>query len=283
MSESRGLYGSLFKVHTTYTISENYLKREQKLGGINSVFDNYAGIIVDLKKDSVVLYYSNNLSGRKHKHTTSIQNFKKNPTYQSFPNSLPSPIDKTFNLLPDYQLIKQIADSMEIKGFNCDYTLFKDKSGIFKQEVFDTKEIKVKREILEMVFKDIPTEINFLLTSDLRTTITDISNDSIVSGQQSKAIDVFLRDVFQKEGATQNAKKTDLEKLAKNKWVKLGLKALKKGVDLNIHITTEVSALSKRSPNHAEFSFPSTDFEEISDIDVFLESLPQEGEIEFDD
>ena len=71
LSESRGLYGSLSKVHTTYSISENYLKREQRLGGINSILETYAGMIIDLEKDSVVLYYSDKISGNKNKHTTS--------------------------------------------------------------------------------------------------------------------------------------------------------------------------------------------------------------------
>ena len=276
LSESRGLYGNLFKVHTTYKLSENYIKREQKLGGLNSVFDTYAGIIVDLEKDSIVLYYADKLLGKKNKHTTSVKVYAKN--VKSFPNSLPSPVDNTFNLLSDYSLINQTKDSTEIKGFKSDYTLYNDKSKIFKQEIFDSKDIKTKRELLEIVFHNIPDEINFVLKSDLRTTISNISNDSIINNEQSKAIDLFLRDVFQKSD-----KKTDLEKLAKNKWIKLGLNILKKGIDLNIHIKTDISKLETRKIISSEFSFPSLDFIEISDIDDFINDLPSEGGGDFDD
>jgi|GEM_PF-5535665 len=278
LAETRGLYGSLFKVHTTYLISENSIKREQKLGGINSVLDNYAGIIIDLKKDSVVLYYSDQLSGIKNKHTTSLKDYKSNAKYKSFPSNIPSPVDNTFQLLPDYNLIKQVKDSITIKGFKSDYTLYKDSSEILKQQVFDTKGIKVKREFLQMVFNGIPEEINFPLKSDLTTTLSDIRNDSILNGQQSKAIDLFLRDVFQKK-----QEKTDLEKLSKNKWVNLGLEVLKKGVDLNIHITADVSELTVKKLTPKEFLFPSNDFKEISDIDEFINTLPSNESGEYDD
>ena len=149
------------------------------------------------------------------------------------------------------------------------------KQKILKQEVFDSKEIRVKRELLEMVFMELPKEINFLLTSNLRTTITDISNDSIVSGEQTKAIDVFLRDVFKDKN--QKKEKTDLDKIAKNKWIKLGLNLLKKGVDMNIHITTGLSKLEQRINLPIDLSLPSLDFIEISDIDDFIDTLPSEG------
>ncbi|GGX33660.1 hypothetical protein [Aquimarina muelleri] len=283
LSESRGLYGSLFKVNTTYFISENHIKREQKLGGINSVFNSYAGIFIDLKKDSVVLYYSDMLSGKKNKHSTSIKEYTSNKKYKNLPNSLPSPVDNTFKLLPNYKRSNQVKDSIKIKEYTSDYTLYQEDSGILKQEVFDTKEIKVKRELLEMVFMNIPKEINFLLKSDLKTTISDISNDSIVNGKQSKAIDLFLRDVFQKKDSIKSDKKTDLEKLSKNKWINLGLKILKKGVDLNIHIATDISELTSRKLLSNEISFTSLDFIEILDIDDFSNSLPHEGGGDFDD
>lgn len=278
LSESRGLYGSLFKVHTTYTLSENYFKREQKLGGINSVFNTYAGVIVDLEKDSIVFYYVDELLGKKIKHTTSIKDYNTSHKYNTFPNTLPSPIDNTFNLLPDYNLIKQIKNSTEIKGFKSDYTLYKDESKIFKQEIYDSKDIKIKREFLEIVFPNIPDEINFVLKSDLKTTISDINNDSIINSKQSKAIDLFLRDIFQKSD-----EKTDLEKIANNKWVQFGLNILKKGIDLNINIKTNIAELENRKVVSSEFSFPSLGFKEIPNIDDFINDLPREGGVDFDD
>lgn len=278
LSESRGLYGSLFKVHTTYTISENCLKREQKLGGLNSLANTYAGIIIDLKKDSIVLYYSDGLRGVNNKHTISVQEYKTNPKYKEISSSPPSPIDGTFKLLPKYELSKQVKDSTNIEGFVSDYSLYKDEIPIFKQEIYDTKSLKIKRELLELAFQDIPKEINFVLQSDLRTMITDISNDSIVAGRQTKALDILLRDAFNKSN-----EKTNLEKLAQNKWVKLGLNLIKTGVDLNIHISSEVTSKVIKNIPSSSFSLPSVDFEEISDLDDFLDDLPNKHGGDFDD
>jgi len=282
LAESRGLYGSLFKVYTTYTLAENRIKREQKLGGINSVFGNYAGMIVDLEKDRVILYYSDKISDTKIKHSTTVKEFRNNPKYQSFPNGIPSPVDHTFELLPDYSLMKQINDSAKVEGYRCDYTLFNDESHILKQEIFDTKEIKVKRELLEMVFFAIPENINFPLRSDIRTTLSDINNDSLINSPQSKALELFLRDAF-KTDTTAQKEISNKEENSTNKWINLGLEILKKGVDMNIHITSEVDQLKSGKLSLDTFSFPSSDFREIDDFDDFIGSLPSEGSGDFDD
>lgn len=279
LSESQGIYGSLFKVHTTYWLSENSLKREQKLGGLNSIVNSYAGILVDLEKDKVVLYYSDRITG-KFKHTTTLKQYK--ALLDSFPRQIPSPIDRTFSLLPSYKLIQQKKDSTEIKGFKCDYSLYKDSTEILKQEVFDTKEIKVKRELLEIVFENLPKEINFPLKSELKTTISDVNNDSIISGEQSKEMDKFVRSFF-KTDSTQPQKKSDLEKLSKNSWLDKGLNLIKKGVDMSIEIVMEVNDFDARKLKPREMSLPSDDFVEIADFGEFLGSLPQEGSADFDD
>jgi hypothetical protein len=271
LSESRGLYGSFFEVQSTYLISENSLKRQQKLGGINSPLDCIAGIIIDLKKDQVILYSADKISGKR-KHTMSIKAYKNFLKEESFPNSVPSPVDNTFKLISNRQTILHIKDSAVVKGFKSDYTLYKDPSEILQQEVFDSKKIKIKRDLLEMVFMNLPKEINFLLSSDIKT---GISVDSLISGQQTKALDEFARNFAKRDSSP--AEKTDLETLAKNPLVKLGVKALKKGLDLNISISSKVSEFTLRSLKSSELSLPSGDFEEISDMDEFMESLPKEG------
>ena len=284
LSESRGMYGSLFKVHTTYLISENYIKREQKLGGLQSALNIYSGLIIDLEKDSVTLYHANGLNSEKVKHTLSVKDYKAKIKSHYFPRSIPSSLDNTFRLLNDYSLEKHVKDSTTIKNFKSDYSLLKDSLSLFKQEVFDTKDIKIKRELLEMVFLNIPEGINFPLKSQFRTTITDISNDSIIAGEQSKAIDKFLRDVFQKEDAPNTKKRTRLDKVAKNKWVKLGLKILKKGVDLNIEINSEIVEIFDKPMMPNAFSLPSGDFTEIIDFDEFIDISSPSGEgFDFDD
>ena len=280
LTESQGIYGSLFKTHTSYFLSENRLKREQKLGGLNSIMNSSAGIIIDLEKDSVILYYSDRING-KFKHSTTLKNYKS--ILDSVPQQLPSPVDRTFTLLPSYKLIRQKKDSLEIKGFSCDYTFFKDSLEILKQEVFDTKEIKVKRELLEMVFVGLPKDINFPLKSEINTTITEFSNDSIVSGKQTKEFDKFIRNFMRDENSTEPEKKTDLDKISENKWVEKGLNILKKGVDLSIRIVMEVSDLNVGKLSEEDISLPSGDFMEIPDFGDFILSIPQESNYDFDD
>ncbi len=281
LTESRGLYGALFKINTTYTLSENYLKREQRLGGVTSLLGTYAGIIVDLDRDSVCFYHVNKMAGYQKKHTTSIASYRSDPKYQSWPESPPSPVDQTFRLLPDYHFIRHVKDSTEIEDFQVDYSLYRDGSGLLKQEVFDTKEIKVKRQLVEMVFMDIPEEVNFILKSDLLTTLSDIPKDTIVSGETARATDGVLREAL--EDSLQDAQENDLDKLASNKWVHRMIDLLKKGVDLNIQIRTRLSKVTARTTTSREFTFPGGDFDEVSDFNEFLRSLPSEGGFDFDD
>ncbi|WP_299442896.1 hypothetical protein [uncultured Aquimarina sp.] len=282
LSESRGLYGSLTKVHTTYFISENIIKREQRWGGVYSVLDNYAGIIIDLKKDSVVMYYADKLSNTKNKHTLSIEAYKTHLKTKIMPKGIPSPVDRTFELLPNYKLINQVKDSTVIKGFKSDFTRYHGDTDFLKQDVFDSKEIKVKRELLEMIFLNLPEEINFPLKSEVKTTFSEISNDSIIKGKQTKAIDQLARNILRKKDSTVK-KETDLEKLSKNKWLNMGLQILKKGVDLNIHITTNLSEFTPKVFADIDMSIPSGDFIEILDFDEFLNTLPTGGGGDFDD
>lgn len=282
ISESRGLYGSLFKVHTTYSISENQLKREQKLGGLYSMLDNYAGLIIDLNKDSVTLYYNDKIMDKHIKHTMSIEQYKSKIKTDPFPKVIPSPVDQTFNLFTEYTKINHVTDSAKINGFISDYTLYNDNTNIFKQEVFDSKHIKIKRSLLEMTFMNLPDNINFPLQSNLKTRLSDISNDSIISGKQTRAIDHFIRSVFAGKDTLSNKQSTDLEKLANSKLVQLGLDILKKGVDLNLHITSELSDIDFIPLSLTDFSLPSGDFSEIEDFDEFLNELPNSSG-DFDD
>lgn len=281
VSESQGLYGELFKVHTTYVISENVFKRHQVLGGLNSTLNIYAGIIIDLKKDSVVLYYVN--SGTKNKHTLSVKDYKAYIQANEITYVSPSPYDATFMFLGSHRLLKQVKDSMKIQEFTCDYTMFHDSLDILKQEVFDTKDIKVKREILEMVFIQIPEEVNFPLKSEIRTSISDISNDSILGGEQTKSLEALAREIMGGNSQTTTENKFSLEKLSQNKLVKLGLNILKKGVDLNIHINTELSEIIKRQVTETELALPSESFTEIKDFNKFMEAFPRNNDMDFDD
>src|SRR5690606_33038118 len=272
LSESRGLYGSFFKVHTTYHISENRMKREQELGGVNAVFNIYAGMVIDLQKDSIVLYYADGLAGTKNKHTLSIREYNNHITTNHIPQSVPAPYDNTFKLLPEYVKNGFVKDSTEIKGFMCDYTLYKDSLKILKQEVFDTKEIKIKRPLVELTFLNIPAEINFPLKSELHTTISDISNDSITAGKQTKLLDELARRTLNSHDSITVKEKSNLDKLSKNKWLKIGLNLVKKGVDLNINIESVITEITQKVLNDDELSLPSGEFTEIEDFGEFINS-----------
>lgn len=278
---TQGLYGKLFKQNTSYYISENIFKREQKLGGVNKVFDNYAGIIIDLKKDSVVLYYVSNIQNIKNKHTLSISAYKNYLDANNIPTSGPSPFDLTFQMTDGFKLIKQKKDSLKINNFLCDYSLYKDSNGITKQEIFDTREIKVKRALLEMVFINIPSEINFPLQSEIKTTVSDITNDTILNGQQTKRLESLAHKIFTGKDSPDSTKPS-LEKISKNKWINLGLKVFKKGVDMNLHISTTPTKVIKRVLTQIEQSLGLEGFVEIESLDEFINSLPKGGG-DFDD
>ncbi|MBL6445953.1 hypothetical protein JMN32_06515 [Fulvivirga sp. 29W222] len=276
LSESRGLYGSLFKTHTSYLISENTLKREERLGGLNDVFDNYAGIIIDLEKDSVTLYYAD--ITEKFKHTLTVKEFKAQMTKGSLPRSTPSPIGNTFSYFSAYTPIHTAEDSVVIEGFNADYNLYRE--DFFQQEIYDCKKLQIKRELLKMVFPNLPANTNFVLKSEFKTILTSVKNDSIVNNDQVRLVDELSRGIMFHIDSVER-EETNLEKLSKSKWVNMGLNLLKKGIDLNLHISSEISKFSGRGTKPIEFSLPSGEFKEIDDFDAFCNSIPTGGE--FDD
>lgn len=272
LSESRGLYGSLFKVHTSYLISENAIKREERLGGLNDVFDNYAGITIDLEKDSVTLYYADIVE--KFKHTLTVEEYKAHVAKKPLPRSTPSPTANSFTFFTAYNPVRTVKDSVVIEGFSTDYNLYKE--GILQQEVYDSKKLHIKRELLEMAFPNLPEKINFVLKSEFKTVLSGIKNDSIVNSDQARLIDELTRGIMFHIDSVER-EETNLERLSKNKWVNMGIDLLKKGVDLNLHVSSEISKFTGRSIKPVEFSLPSGEFKEIDDFDEFLNSIPSGG------
>lgn len=277
ISESRGLYGRLFKIHTSYWISEDIFRREQRMGGVNSVFNRSAGIVINLNKDSVILYYSDLTN--KIKHVLTVEDYKARLSESMFPLKTPSPIDGTFNFLAEYKAKKMVKDSVNIKGFEADYSLYIE--DIFQQEVFDTKEIKVKRELLEIVFVNLPQETNFPLQSEFKTIISRIKNDSIINSKQVSLLDKISKDIFYEIDSTNSKEATDLEELSQNKFLNLGLDVFKKGVDLKIHVEGKITEIIEREIDENEMVLPSESFRDVDDFDEFFNLIPSGGE--FDD
>lgn len=278
LSESRGLYGSLTKIHTNWWISENIIKREQRLGGLNAIFNAYAGIIVNIEKDSVTLYFADFTT--KSKHTLSVADYKRRLGGQEIQMMTPSPIDLTFDFLGAYNSEKHVKDSMDIKGFTSDYTLYLD--DLLQQEVFDTKEIKVKRELLEMVFHKLPADINFPLKSAIKTILSRIKNDTLINNPIVADLDKISRNILHEIDTSNKQEPTDLKKLSENKALNLGLDIFKKGVDLKIHFENELSEIDFREIEHEELDLPSGNFKSFDDFDDFYYSIPS-GNGDFDD
>lgn len=248
LTETRDLSDRLFEVETIFILSENSIKREQRLDGVGDVFDDYAGVFVDLEKDSIIFYYVHEASKKYNKHSVSIKEYNSNTDYNYFPNTVPSPIDNTFKLISEYSLAEQVKDSTTIIGYTSDYTRYEENTGFLMLEVFDSKKIKVKRELLEIVFLDLPAEINFLLMAEVQRSKTERE-----------------------------------EKKSKKNWVDLGLDLLNKTVDLTVHIKKKVSTLTKRIIGPSEKGLPAVNFTEIPDFNEFVNSYHTASRSSFDD
>lgn len=192
----------------------------------------------------------------------------------------PSPIDLTFDFLGAYNSEKHVKDSMDIKGFTSDYTLYLD--DLLQQEVFDTKEIKVKRELLEMVFHKLPADINFPLKSAIKTILSRIKNDTLINNPIVADLDKISRNILHEIDTSNKQEPTDLKKLSENKALNLGLDIFKKGVDLKIHFENELSEIDFREIEHEELDLPSGNFKSFDDFDDFYYSIPS-GNGDFDD
>ncbi|WP_103069993.1 hypothetical protein [Aquimarina sediminis] len=153
-----------------------------------------------------------------------------------------------------------------------DYNLYI--GDVFQQEIFDSKDIKIKRNLLEMLFYRLPKEINFPLSSEFKSTISSVKNDSIIT-KSAQLKDKISKDLLK------NTDTTNTDKLIKNKWLDLGIKMFKKGVDIALHATLKTESFSERIIELPEFAMPSGKFKEIEDIDTFFSKLPSGGD--FDD
>ena len=274
-------FGSLFEDETTYYISENRLKRERKstpLGG--EPVGRYAGMIVDLEKDRVTLYLVIDYEDKYLKHSMSIAEYQTYLNSEVQPSLIPSPFDKTFTILDEYILIHQVEDSTTIEGFRADFSQFNNSSGRFKQEVFDTKNLRIKRPLLENTFPNLPDEINFPLGTVFRTTLTDVKNDSIIAGRESKGFERLIKDLVTNDSSA--SKTSDLDKIARNKWVNRGLKFLKKGVDLSINTTIRLKEIVARELTEETLELPAKPFKNAEDlaefVNLFLEYTADEDD-----
>lgn len=261
--EETGLYGKLFTISTSYQVEENCLKREERLTGINKIWNNYAGLIINLDKDKVILYYSDITN--KIKHSLSVKEYLN--IRDSLAGEIKSPwvVDRTFQHFDPYIRKRYVKDSLVIEGFTTDYSKFTE--GYIKQEVFDTRQIKIKRLLMEMAIPGIPESIHFPLRSDLKTIVGEINNDSITSSAKD----------FYPIQDTENVKMRE----DKNSFIiNTAINLIKKGIDLNLHSNLELDEIFEGEIPTSVFSLSDSEFKEISDLDDFLKNFPDAGELD---
>lgn len=276
--EEVGLYGKLAGRKTTWLFSEHRLKREQTYSGIANLLLAKAGIIVDLLKDSVTLYYTD-IDGS-FKYTGSCKDYQTYMKEKGTTRKGLNTVDQTFTVLQNYRSSKHIEDSMEIKGFLCDYYLYKENP--VKQEVLDAKGLLIKRSLLEMAILNLPSEINFPMRSDVRTLVTEVKNDSILNSSVSQTLKGKIKQLLGRK--TEGVKNSKPEQKSEgSQYAEKGINLIKKGIDAAIHITVELVEIAKRSVTQAEWHLPEAKYQEFKDPERFFEALPKVSETEFDD
>lgn len=276
--EEVGLYGKLAGLKTTWLFSEHLLKREQTYSGLANLLPAKAGIIVDLLKDSVTMYYTD-IEGS-FKYTGSCKDYQTYMKEKGTTRKGLNTVDQTFTVLQNYRSSKHVKDSMEIKGGLCDYYLYKENP--VKQEVFDAKGLLVKRSLLEMAILNLPSEINFPIRSEVRTLVTEVKNDSILNSAVSQTLKGKIKQLLGTK--TEGVKNSKPEpKSNESQYAERGINLIKKGIDAAIHITVELVEIAKRSVTQAEWHLPEAKYQEFKDPERFFEALPKVSETEFDD
>lgn len=277
-NESVGLYGKLAGRQTTWLLSENRLKREQTYSGLANVLPAKAGIIVDLSIDSVTLYYSD-VSGS-FKYSGSCRDYQTFMKEKGIDRKGLDIMDFTFTELRSYQIAKRVKDSLKIKTFLCDYYLYKESP--LKQELFDAKELNIKRSLLEMAILNLPAEITFPMQSEIKTMVAEVKNDSILNGSVTQALKEKVKNLL---GNTSkgNGQTPSQQKQSQNRYAEKGINLIKKGIDAVIHLSITAKEVIHRTITTKEWRLPDADYKVLEDPDSFFEALPEVRETEIDD
>lgn len=264
--EFRSFEGKPVPSFIKYHITENMAKREQRLSGAYAPLNETRGIIIDLKKDSVTLYYTS--LWMKKKHTLSIKTYEEE--MWRFVNQVPSPIDFSFTDLHECTLQKEVNDSTTIKDFSANYSLYMDSTALVERAIFDTDDITINRKFLSLFFYKIPDNINFPLKTTYKTNIYDIPNDTLINSKVVSNLDKLTSWALSKVDSTKERRPLDPKKLAKSKLFNWGLNAMKKGIDLALYHSTTLSSLSPHAIGLGEFTGFLGDFESVDDFDDFV-------------
>ncbi|WP_298322586.1 hypothetical protein [uncultured Dokdonia sp.] len=179
------------KTEVTFHIDVKSIRREQTHQGGNGFLGDKAGIIVNYDKDQVILY--NTYGGAKWT-TYTIEGYKNALARDTFPYApIVASYDYTYSFLNDYTAIVAKENALEIESLQLDYKLYSNLS--IRQENFDTDEIKVRREMIALVFPNMPENVHFPLLFKVSKNTGDngIDNKTNLSekGWKDKITQVF--------------------------------------------------------------------------------------------
>ncbi|AWH74047.1 hypothetical protein DCS32_07710 [Dokdonia sp. Dokd-P16] len=159
------------KTEVTFHVDENSIRREQTHQGGEGLLGDKAGIIVNYDKDEVILY--NTYGGAKWTAYT-IEEYKNALANDTFPYaSIVTSYDYTYSFLDDYTTIADKENALAIESLQLDYKLYGDLD--IRQENFDTDEIKVRREMIALVFPNMPENVHFPLLFKISKNTGDAS------------------------------------------------------------------------------------------------------------
>ena len=193
-------------VHTTYYISENRIKREQKISF--DPFSDISGIVVDLIKNNVTIYEIKTKEFKKYKTELTLKEFDDYINNNQLSTATPPySVENVFINQKANNKEPSKKDFITIKNYVCNYHSFTDKSKTIKLEIYDTDAIKIKRELLEAVVPYIPKHIEFPLVCE----ITYIGERDLPSLTNNKLINKSLKKSFKVLENTFNPKKTLLK------------------------------------------------------------------------
>ena len=198
------------KTEVTFHIDTNSIRREQTHQGGKGLLGDKAGIIVNYDKNQVILY--NTYGGAKWTAYT-IEEYKNALALDTFPYaSIVTPYDYTYSFLDDYTAIVEKDNALAIESLQLDYKLYSNLS--IRQENFDTYEIKVRREMIALVFPNMPDNVHFPLLFKISNNIdnANINNETNLSekGWKNK-ISQLLNELSNKENRVKSIQRGEVD------------------------------------------------------------------------
>ncbi len=222
-----------------YLIKENKIKRTKGLGDLlngNKISGETYGLVVDLDLNNVTVYDDLGSIGKTG--TFSLPVYKKYLKETGLALDEEAGCDLTFTYFEEYNSSKYVKDSTQTTQLNLDFNLYKEED--HEQHVFDTKNLKIQRELLEIVFPRIPKKSNFPIESRL------------IKYYTREKID--LKDIG---NAIKNTLKNSISKLTSKRM--------------------KVKSVTRRTVGDQEFNLPNSKLTVHSDLSKYIKISPTSG------